>query len=379
MVIGFDAKRAFQNSTGLGNYSRILICGLAQEHQDIRAFLYSPHITGEYAKYFTGFANISTRIPSSIDRFFPDIWRRFGVTVHLRGDKVKIFHGLSHELPHGIPHSIKRVVTMHDLIVWRYPEFYKPFDRMVYRIKQRHSCRIADAVVAISEQTKRDLIEYLHVPESKIKVIYQSCDPMFWNAILDSDIEYVRKTYNLPEKYIICVGSIEERKNQVAVVKAMTELPDDVHLVIVGKNHGGYQGTLTSAIRSHNLTQRVHILKDADFEDFPALYAGAVASAYMSFFEGFGIPILEAMCSGTPVVTSNVSSMPEAGGDAVLYADPKNPSEIAAQLKRIIEDPALRQQLVEKGKVQCQNFSQHKIIGDLYQLYTSLVPETDSE
>ena len=202
---------------------------------------------------------------------------------------------------------------------------------------------------------------------------------MFWNAIPDSDIEYVRKTYNLPEKYIICVGSIEERKNQVAVVKAMTELPDDVHLVIVGKNHGGYQGTLTSAIRSHNLTQRVHILKDADFEDFPALYAGAVASAYMSFFEGFGIPILEAMCSGTPVVTSNVSSMPEAGGDAVLYADPKNPSEIAAQLKRIIEDPALRQQLVEKGKVQCQNFSQHKIIGDLYQLYTSLVPETDSE
>jgi glycosyltransferase involved in cell wall biosynthesis len=379
MVIGFDAKRAFQNSTGLGNYSRILICGLAQEHQDIRAFLYSPHITGEYAKYFTGFANISTRIPSSIDRFFPDIWRRFGVTVHLRGDKVKIFHGLSHELPHGIPRSIKRVVTMHDLIVWRYPEFYKPFDRMVYRIKQRHSCRIADAVVAISEQTKRDLIEYLHVPESKIKVIYQSCDPMFWNAIPDSDIEYVRKTYNLPEKYIICVGSIEERKNQVAVVKAMTELPDDVHLVIVGKNHGGYQGTLTSAIRSHNLTQRVHILKDADFEDFPALYAGAVASAYMSFFEGFGIPILEAMCSGTPVVTSNVSSMPEAGGDAVLYADPKNPSEIAAQLKRIIEDPALRQQLVEKGKVQCQNFSQHKIIGDLYQLYTSLVPETDSE
>lgn len=379
MVIGFDAKRAFQNSTGLGNYSRILICGLAQEHQDIRAFLYSPHITGEYAKYFTGFANISTRIPSSIDRFFPDIWRRFGVTVHLRGDKVKIFHGLSHELPHGIPRSIKRVVTMHDLIVWRYPEFYKPFDRMVYRIKQRHSCRIADAVVAISEQTKRDLIEYLHVPESKIKVIYQSCDPMFWNAIPDSDIEYVRKTYNLPEKYIICVGSIEERKNQVAVVKAMTELPDDVHLVIVGKNHGGYQGTLTSAIRSHNLTQRVHILKDADFEDFPALYAGAVASAYMSFFEGFGIPILEAMCSGTPVVTSNVSSMPEAGGDAVLYADPKNPSEIAAQLKRIIEDPTLRQQLVEKGKVQCQNFSQHKIIGDLYQLYTSLVPETDSE
>ena len=117
MVIGFDAKRAFQNNTGLGNYSRMLLCGLASEHQNLRAFLYSPRISGEYAKYFSGYANISTRTPSSIDRFFPDIWRRFGVTVHLSEDKVKLFHGLSHELPHGIPRSIKRVVTMHDLIV----------------------------------------------------------------------------------------------------------------------------------------------------------------------------------------------------------------------------------------------------------------------
>ena len=221
MVIGFDAKRAFQNNTGLGNYSRMLLCGLASEHQNLRAFLYSPRISGEYAKYFSGYANISTRTPSSIDRFFPDIWRRFGVTVHLSEDKVKLFHGLSHELPHGIPRSIKRVVTMHDLIVWRYPQFYKPLDRVVHRIKQRHSCRIADMVVAISEQTKRDLMEYLHVPESKIRVIYQSCDPMFWEPVAESDIDYVRSTYHLPEKYVICVGTIEERKNQLAVVKAM--------------------------------------------------------------------------------------------------------------------------------------------------------------
>ena len=90
MVIGFDAKRAFQNSTGLGNYSRMLICGLAQEHQNVRAFLYSPYMDGEYRTYFSGFANISTRMPSNVDRFFPDLWRRFGVTVHLSGDKVKI-------------------------------------------------------------------------------------------------------------------------------------------------------------------------------------------------------------------------------------------------------------------------------------------------
>ena len=379
MVIGFDAKRAFQNNTGLGNYSRMLLCGLASEHQNLRAFLYSPRISGEYAKYFSGYANISTRTPSSIDRFFPDIWRRFGVTVHLSEDKVKLFHGLSHELPHGIPRSIKRVVTMHDLIVWRYPQFYKPLDRVVHRIKQRHSCRIADVVVAISEQTKRDLMEYLHVPESKIRVIYQSCDPMFWEPVAESDIDYVRSTYHLPEKYVICVGTIEERKNQVAVVKAMAQLPADVHLVIVGKNHGGYHAVLSGAIRSNGLTERVHILHDADFEDFPALYAGAMASVYMSLFEGFGIPILESMCCGTPVVTSNVSSMPEAGGAAALYADPKNPDEIAARLKSIIDDPALRAELVEKGKVQSQKFTPHLAVSGLYDLYMSLLPDEDPE
>ena len=374
MVIGFDAKRAFQNNTGLGNYSRMLVCGLAQEHQDIRAFLYSPVMSGDYKKYFSGYANISTRQPTSIDRFFPDVWRRFGVTFHLKDDQVKIFHGLSHELPHGIPHTIKRVVTIHDLIVWRFPQFYSPFDRFSHRVKIRHSCNISDVVVAVSEQTKRDLMEFLKVPESKIKVIYQSCDPIFWDPVTDDDKAYVREEYHLPEKYVICVGSIEERKNQIGVVKAMAELPDDIHLVIVGKNHGNYQPSLMSAIKSLHLTDRVHIISKADFEDFPALYACAQASVYMSLFEGFGIPILESLCCDTPVVTSNVSSMPEAGGEAALYADPKNPSEIARQLKSIIDNPALRQQLVQKGREQREKFTQHRIISELYAMYRELVP-----
>ena len=379
MVIGFDAKRAFQNNTGLGNYSRMMVCGLAQEHQDLRAFLYSPDMSGEYKQYFTGYANISTRQPTGIDRHVPNIWRRFGVTFHLKEDKVKIFHGLSHELPHGIPRSIKRVVTIHDLIVWRYPQFYSLVDRNIHRSKIRHSCKIADVVVAVSEQTKRDLVELLHVPEDKIKVVYQSCDPIFWKPVSESDKQYVREEYHLPEKYIICVGSIEERKNPIAVVKARAELPDDVHLVIVGKNHGTYHASLMSAVKSLRLTNRVHVIGKADFDDFPALYACACASAYMSLYEGFGIPILESLCCDTPVVTSNRSSMPEAGGDAALYADPEKPAEIVQRLKSIIDDPALRQQLVEKGREQREKFTQHRIISDLYAVYCGLVPQETEE
>ena len=377
MIIGFDAKRAFQNRTGLGNYSRMLICGMAQKYQNVRAFLYSPDMSGEYKGYFSGFANISTRQPSGVDRHFPNLWRRFGVTTHLKGDKIDIFHGLSHELPHGIPRSIKKVVTMHDLIVWRYPRFYSLVDRMVHKSKQRHACHIADVVVAISEQTKSDLIKYLKVPESKIKVLYQSCDNIFWQPVGEKDKAEARETYHLPERYVICVGSIEERKNQLAAVKALAELPSDIHLVIVGRPHGNYYHGLQSEIRRSKLTDRVHILTDAEFEDFPALYANAIASVYVSQFEGFGIPIVESMCCDVPVVTSNVSSMPEAGGDAALYANPNNPHEIAQQLQLIVGDPQFRASLVEKGRQQRMKFSPDKIISDFYAMYTELCPEKE--
>lgn len=377
MVIGFDAKRAFQNTTGLGNYSRMLICGLAQRHNEVHSFLYAPHMSGDYKNYFSGFANISTRQPSGIDRHFPNLWRRWGVTVHLKGDKVDLFHGLSHELPHGIPRSIRKVVTMHDLIVWRYPQYYSLFDRMAHRIKQRYACRIADVVVAISQQTKNDLIEYMHVPEAKIKVVYQSCDDIFWKPVSEQDKATVRDTYGLPERYVVCVGSIEDRKNQIAAVRALLELPADIHLVIVGRPHGTYYNSLTSEIRRKKLNDRVHIITNADFDDFPALYANALASVYVSQFEGFGIPILESMCCDVPVVTSNISSMPEAGGDAALYADPNNPHQIAEQLQRVITDPQLRAELIAKGHQQRQQFTPDKIIADFYQLYSELCPKTE--
>ena len=377
MVIGFDAKRAFQNTTGLGNYSRMLICGLAQRHNEVHSFLYAPDMSGDYKSYFSGFANISTRQPSGIDRHFPNLWRRYGVTVHLKGDKVDIFHGLSHELPHGIPRSIRKVVTMHDLIVWRYPQYYSLFDRVAHRTKQRHACRIADVVVAISEQTKADLIKYMHVPEAKIRVVYQTCDNIFWRAVSEQYKTSVRQTYGLPEKFIVCVGTIEDRKNQLAAVRALAELPADIHLVVVGRPHGTYYNSLTSEIRRKKLSDRVHIVTNADFDDFPAIYANAIASVYVSQFEGFGIPILESMCCEVPVVTSNISSMPEAGGEAALYADPNNPHDIAQQLQRIIADPQLRAELVEKGRLQRQKFTPDRIIADFYQLYAELCPKDD--
>lgn len=379
MIIGFDAKRAFQNNTGLGNYSRMLICGLAQEHQDVRAMLYSPSMSGYYKTYFTSYANISTRQPSGIDRFLPRLWRTLGVSMHLPGDKVQVYHGLSHELPHGIPSNIKKVVTMHDLIVWRHPEYFRWIDRKVHRFKQKHSCEIADVVVAISQQTKKDLMDIMHVPEEKIRVLYQSCDNIFWQPIPAEELDDIRKMYHLPEKYLICVGTIEERKNQIAVVRALAQLPKELHLVIVGRPHTKYYYELLKEIKMQGLSNRVHIISSAEFEDFPALYANAVASVYVSKFEGFGIPILESLCCDTPVITSNCSSMPEAGGDAALYVDPERPEEIVRQVERIMNEPSLREDLVTKGRVLREKFTPQVVTRQFYSLYAELIGEASAD
>lgn len=375
MIIGFDAKRAFQNMTGLGNYSRMLICELAKQHKDVDSVLYAPNMDGYYKTFFTGYANISTRQPHGFDKHLPRLWRSFGVSFHVSEDKIDIFHGLSHELPMSLPKDVKKVVTMHDLIAWRHPEYFSKLDAKIHQKKQQIACKEADVVIAISEQTKRDLIEFIGVPEQKIRVLYQSCDPIFRAEITDEDRAEAKKNYDLPDRYIICVGTIEERKNQATVVAAMNLLPNDLHLVLVGGTHGNYRAKLFSEVKSEDLKRRIHIIDDADFDDFPALYANSLGAIYISHFEGFGIPILEAMSCGVPVLTSNCSSMPEVGGDAVLYATPDNVDEVASQIKRMISDEALRQDLIAKSKIQIQKFDPKVTTQALYDLYTELMKE----
>lgn len=298
-----------------------------------------------------------------------------GVSCAVKHDGVELFHGLSHELPYGLPKRVKKVVTMHDLIVMRFPEFFKPADRVIHRLKMRHACRVADVVVAISEQTKCDLMEFLGVPEEKIRVVYQSCDEMFWGVLGSSgecegvqDDRDVRKKYNLPERYILCVGTLEERKNQLRVIEAMKRLPEDVALVLVGRPRGDYGQRVLACTN-----ERVRVLSGASFTDFPSLYRGAVASVYLSRFEGFGIPVLESLCCDCPVVTSDVSSMPEAGGDAALYAAPEDVDTVAAHLLRLCTDETFRQERIEKGRLQRRKFAPEKVSADMMEVYKSLL------
>jgi glycosyltransferase involved in cell wall biosynthesis len=380
MLIGFDAKRAFRNNTGLGNYSRGVIGGVMSYELRVKSeagtvVLYTPSVKGRYEHFFE---NMPLRVvePKGVWKVMKSVWRSVGVSRAVKKDGVELFHGLSHELPYGLPKGVKKIVTMHDLIVFRFPEFFKPADRVIHRLKMRHACRVADVVVAISEQTKCDLMEFLEVPEEKIRVVYQSCDSAFWGVkgseegVKGSErtnVE-VREKYGLPERYILCVGTLEERKNQLRVIEAMKRLPEDVALVLVGRPRGDYGQRVLACTN-----ERVRVLSGASFTDFPSLYRGAVASVYLSRFEGFGIPVLESMCCDCPVVTSDVSSMPEAGGEAALYAAPEDVDTVAAHLLRLCTDEAFRQERIEKGRLQRRKFAPEKVSADMMEVYKSLL------
>ena len=368
MRIAFDAKRAFCNNTGLGNYSRTITRGLAEKHPDMSITLITPKVKSRHKDFCAGLANVKVVQPKGVWRHLGGFWRTFGIGL----DSDDIYHGLSQELPLLIPKGVHTVVTIHDMMPWRFPENFHLFDRMVYKLKVRRACRVAHSIVAISRQTRDDIVQFLHIDPRSISVIYQSCEPIFRKPVTAEQRSAVRSRYNLPGRYIVSIGTIERRKNQATLVESMLHIDEGVSLVIVGRRTN-YANEVDEAIRRNGLEQRVRIISDARFEDFPALYAEAEAAAYISLFEGFGIPVLEAMCSGTAVVTSGCSSMPEVGGDAVLYADPTDAMDVALKINSIISNNSLRQELLDKSRQQTMMFLPESTTEELYRLYRDLV------
>jgi glycosyltransferase involved in cell wall biosynthesis len=371
--IGFDAKRAFRNFTGLGNYSRATIAILADFYPDNHYFLYTPFYKKHPLLSFANRPNITVRGPEGFLKRLPSAWRSLGVADDIRFDKIQLFHGLTGELPFVINARTRTVVTIHDLIFLRYPEYYKPFDRWIYTRKYQAACDHADLVIVISEQTKQDVMEFFGTDEKKIRLVYQGCDAQFYRTATDIEKQNVRALYRLPQTYVLYVGTIESRKNLVTAVKALSLLPDDVHLVAVGRDMS-YLAKVKEEITARQLTHRVLFLHTVAFNHLPAIYQQAQVFCLPSLFEGFGIPILEALNSKVPVVTSNVSSLPEAGGYGQLYVSPTDEHEIADAIGRVLTDEALRQSVVAAGTEHASRFREESIAKNIWHVYKELIP-----
>lgn len=372
MRVGFDAKKAVKNLTGIGNYSRRCINSLARYHGDeTQLFLFAPksikkaaigELKGDYSL-----------IAPKAKGLFGELWRNFLQWRSVRRNGIDVYHGLSNELPFGIGWSrCKKVVTIHDLIFLRYPETYSREARLILGLKTRYACRKADHIVAVSYQTARDIIGYYGVYPDKVSVIYQSFDASRYQQKLSAEaIADACSRYALPEKYVLCVGTIEQRKNQLTVAKALEYLPEDVHVVLVGKKTV-YQNDIECYASEAGLAHRLHIINGVPNDDLPAIYQAASVFAYMSIFEGFGIPILEALASRLPVIAATGSCLEEAGGTGSIYLPPYNVKELANTITELLQSPDKVDEMCKVGEKHLANFSDENLANELLNLYKNI-------
>lgn len=376
MKIGFDGKRAAQNRTGLGNYSRFVVRILSQQAPQHSYHLYVPHADRTpFLGEIPTLSELSLHHPQGRWTMVPPLWRSWGMSADLKAGGIDLFHGLSNELPLNIKKAgCRSVVTIHDLIFLRCPQYYKPIDRAIYNYKFRRACEDADRIIAVSELTKRDITHYYNIREDKIDVVYQGCDPAFAQPVGQEQLADVRRRYQLPEEFVLYVGSIEERKNVHQLLEALQREAykgSAFHVVMVGKSTA-YCEQQKAYVKEKGLEEYCHFHHGVPFADLPSFYRLASAFVYPSRIEGFGIPMLEAITAGVPAIGCKGSCLEEAGGQGCIYVSPDDADELGIAVSTVLSDSDLRRNMIEEGKEYAQRFSDEKLASDLMRVYESL-------
>ncbi|MDY3875866.1 MAG: glycosyltransferase family 1 protein [Prevotella sp.] len=374
LTIGYDAKRAVSNGTGLGNYCRTLLNDLGTIDTTDSFRLYVPDLGRDDLRSQLDMPrNMSFVTPANkLAKPLRSLWRIKGIVNDLKRDGVDICHGLTGELPLGLSEAgIKSVVTIHDLIFMRCPEYYNPVDVAIYKWKFRNAIRQANRIIAISECTRRDIMELGEIDDSRIDVVYQSCDTRFRQQVSPEQKQDVRARYSLPKRYVLFVGTIEERKNALLAAQALPYLSDDIHLVLVGRQTA-YAKTIFSFARQNGLANRIHMLSGVPTSDLYAIYQQAECFVYPSRYEGFGIPVIEAIQSRLPVIACTGSCLEEAGGPDNVYVDPDEPQEMAMAIKSITDNPDAARQIVTRSLDYIRRFENGNVAQEMLNVYRSL-------
>lgn len=363
MKIGIDIRSVCGRKTGKGWYTYHLVKNLLELDRENEYILYANAITADAA----AFQNTHIKIIAK----HPLLWH-FAVIKDFKREGGELFFApTSYLIPALLPKTIKSVMTVHDLIAFRYPLQHHRKSMILEQLFLKKALKRATRALVPSQNTKKDLMRLFHYEEERIAVAPLGVDEKFFEK---TDHKLQTINYKLPKEFILTVGGLEPRKNISRLVDAfinviLKQTQDDLKLVVVG-GRGWQSKKLRQKIAAHR--DRIIHIENCRPEDLPAFYRAAKIFVFPSLYEGFGLPPLEAMASGCPVICSNASSLPEVCGDAALFIHPENTQEIAAAIEKLLHDEKLRAELIQKGLVQTKKFSWQKTAETTLKVFNSL-------
>jgi len=375
-TIGIDYTPAYEQGAGIGRLVRDLVAALSEEdtRTSYRMFVSGIHSS---VKLPSLPSNFEWRVTGLSPQWLARIWHRLRlpVPIELFIGRVDLFHATDFVLPPTLP-GTKTILTVHDLSFLRVPETASPrLRRYLERVVPR-SVYQTDHVIADSQATKDDLMEYYGIKSDKVTVLLSGIHPSYKPVDNAVRLMTMRRKYAIPDiSYILSVGTVQPRKNYSRMIQALRQLRDQGyshHLVIAG-GKGWLEDEMYRVIEETDMSDRVHLIGFVDDEDLPSLYSAADCIGFPSLYEGFGFPILEGMACGTPVVTSNRSSLPEVAGDAALLVNPFDTNEIAAAFRRILSEETLRKHLITSGFEQVKKFTWKQSAQELRQIYQQVL------
>lgn len=371
--IAIDYTPAYEQGGGIGRLVRDLVYALANYDTETDYRLFVAGVANNAMSTPPG-NNFTWRTTQLSPTWLARIWHRLKVPLKVEAftDNIDLYHATNFVLPPTRKHT-KTIVTVHDLSFIRVPEAATPRLKAYLNAVVPLSIKRADHIIADSAATQKDLIELYRIKPEKISVLLSGVNECFRPI---DDLTSIQDKYNLPEgPYIFSVGTVQPRKNYERVVDSLARLRAakiDIDLVIAG-GKGWLEGPLYRKIEETGLTEHVHMLGFVHDEDLPALYSGANCVAFPSLYEGFGFPVLESMACGTPVITSNISSLPEVAGEAALMVNPKNTDELVYALRRVIEDQTLREKMIADGFQQAAKFTWQASAQSLVRIYREVL------
>ena len=372
--IAIDYTPGYEQGAGIGRYVRELVSHLARLDTETAYRLFVSGASAHVLPRAPG-ANFAWKPTRINPRWLARLWHRLHLPIPVETftGGVDLYHATDFVLP-PVRSKTRTILTIHDLTFVRVPEATSPPLKRFLDAVVPQSVQRATHVLAVSEATKADLIELYGTPSEKITVLLHGVDARFRHV--ETGLAAVQGKYSLPDRpYIFAVGTIQPRKNYSRLVKSLALVRDrgyDIDLIIAG-GRGWLESPIHEAIRTSNIGNYVHLIGFADDENLPILLSHAACVAFVSLYEGFGLPVLEGMACGTPVVTSNLSSLPEVAGDAALMVDPYNTEAIAQALQQVLDDSDLKASLVQRGYAQAARFSWEDSARQLRQVYTQIL------